>query len=189
MSEDSFIILDEDVNSKRYKQFLSDKKRYKALMLTFLENTKLNNRYTRLTALELKNKTLEYYTLLSESDKQIFSTYYDNFLMQYIAKFTAPIENDFEVKLSKNCSFLNLEILFFFSSSRGTIRCFSKNFLSSDVENASNLICCLSSLVSNKLCLLLVFKVCFNCLLNSLHLSKYLEQLHLLRLSPVTLQL
>jgi|TARA_R110000772_G_scaffold258740_1_gene376075 hypothetical protein len=96
MSDDSFIILDEDVNSKRYKQFLSDKKRYKALMLTFLENTKLNNRYTRLTALELKNKTLEYYTLLSESDKQIFSTYYDNFLMQYIAKFTAPIESDFE---------------------------------------------------------------------------------------------
>lgn len=96
MSDDSFIILDEDVNSKRYKQFLSDKKRYKALMLTFLENTKLNNRYTRLTALKLKNKTLEYYTLLSESDKQIFSTYYDNFLMQYIAKFTAPIENDFE---------------------------------------------------------------------------------------------
>tara|TARA_R100000951_G_scaffold105413_1_gene99195 strand:+ start:44 stop:733 length:690 start_codon:yes stop_codon:yes gene_type:complete len=96
MSDDSFIILDEDVNSKRYKQFLSDKKRYKALMLTFLENTKLNNRYTRLTALELKNKTLEYYTLLSESDKQIFSTYYDNFLMQYIAKFTAPIEIDFE---------------------------------------------------------------------------------------------
>lgn len=96
MSEDSFIILDEDVNSKRYKQFLSDKKRYKALMLTFLENTKLNNRYTRLTALELKNKTLEYYTSLSASDKQIFSTYYDNFLMQYIAKFTAPIESDFE---------------------------------------------------------------------------------------------
>ena len=43
MSDDSFIILDEDVNSKRYKQFLSDKKRYKALMLTFLENTKLNH--------------------------------------------------------------------------------------------------------------------------------------------------
>lgn len=96
MSEDSFIILDEDVNSKRSKQFLSDKKRYKALMLKFLENTKLNNRYTHLTFSEFKNKTLEYYSSLSVSDKLIFSTYFDNFLMQYIAKFTAPIEDDFE---------------------------------------------------------------------------------------------
>jgi hypothetical protein len=96
MSDDSFIILDEDLNSERNKQFLSDKRRYRILMLTFLENTNLNNRYTHLTSLELKHKTLEYYTSLNASDKLIFSTYYDNFLMQYIAKFTDPIEQDFE---------------------------------------------------------------------------------------------
>ena len=98
LSEYDFIILEEDSfkDSERYKQFLSDKKRYKELMIPFLQNTQLSNPYGHIPTEELKSNTIEYYASLNDDDKRIFSTYYDNFLMQYIAKFTAPIEKDFE---------------------------------------------------------------------------------------------
>ena len=96
MSINDFIILEDNTESERYKQFLKDKERYKELMLPFLESNKLNNPYTRLTAEELTTVTTSYYSQLEEADKLIFSAYYDNFLMQYIAKFTAPIEKGYE---------------------------------------------------------------------------------------------
>ena len=96
MSINDFIILEDNTESERYKQFLKDKERYKELMLPFLESNKLNNPFTRLTAEELTTVTTSYYSQLEEADKLIFSAYYDNFLMQYIAKFTAPIEKGYE---------------------------------------------------------------------------------------------
>ena len=116
MSENDFIILEEDSfeDSELYKQFLRDKKRYKELMFPFLESNKLNNPYTRLTAEELTTVTTSYYSQLNEADKLIFSTYYDNFLMQYIAKFTAPIEMGYEafkimLHSVRNKTFWNVE--------------------------------------------------------------------------------